>query len=252
MEFPLYELPLKNRIHELMKEWKTYCDAKPEWKGKFVSDGFFPYYTELDDNGQNVRVLFIGRESYGLSEEDYIESYNGMKTANFHNRLLYLAYGIIHGQYTENDWINMDEATVLDKIFAEPKCKGGFSYAFMNASKISNETDNPALDETQFENFIRDKKNLDYMASEIQLLTPDIIVSANLGDLGFFKYFENAKKSENSSDHTKNRCVYHLKVGSKDIPWVDGWHFSAYKRTYESFYSPICSIAKDLLNKKQS
>ena len=246
MEFPSYELPLKNSICELMKRWKTYCDAKPEWKGKFVGDGFFPHYTK-----QTVHVLFIGRESYGLSGENYIESYNGMKTANFHNRLLYLAYGIIHGQYTENDWIKMANATVLDKIFADP-CEDGFSYAFMNASKISNETDNPALDETQFENFIRDKQNLDYIAREIQLLTPDIIVSGNLGDLGFFKYFENAKKSENSSDHTKNRCVYHLKVGSKDIPWIDGWHFSAYKRTYESFYSPICSIAKDLLNKKQS
>ena len=240
MNYPPKEKDLQSKIKALMDEWKAHCDAKSEWQGKFVSDGFFPYYTK-----QAVRVLFIGRESYGKSGGDYIASYNEMSTPNFHNRLLYLAYGIVKSESSLDDWLSMDDAKKLDARFAE---SGGFSYAFMNASKINNATGWTMLCKELFYAFIDDPKNRENIIREIELLDPDIIVSANLGDLGFFDRFPAIERS--ADQPCEDCCVWYLNSGKK-IPWIDGWHFSARKPTFESFYSPICSLAKDLLTEKQ-
>ena len=229
----------RKAFKKFMEDWRSYCD--PKWNGNFVSDGAFPCYED-----QPVRVLFIGRESYGKGGGDYIASYNEMSTPNFHDRLLYLAYGIINGESSLDDWLNMDDAKKLDTKFAEP---AGFSYAFMNASKINNATGWTMLCKEQFYEFIDDPTNQANILREIELLDPDIIVSANLGDLGFFDRFPAIEKSDDQP--CEDCCIWYLNSGKK-IPWIDGWHFSARKRTFESFYSPICSLAKDLLTEKRS
>ena len=161
MNFPPEEKDLESKINDLMGKWKEHCKGK--WKDKvFVSDGFFPYYTK-----QPVRVLFIGRESYGATKEDYdyIQSYNdNCNTPNFHDRLLYLAYGIIHRESTEKDWIKMDNATILNQSLAEVS---GFSYAFMNATKLCN-ADSTNTDVTKFKEFISDKENQRCFIEEIR------------------------------------------------------------------------------------
>ena len=249
MNYPPEELGLKGKIDALMREWKKHCDGTPAWKGYFVSDGFFPYYTK-----QAVKILFIGRESYGLGGADYIEEYyGGMGTPNFHNRLLYLAYGIINGKCSERDWLDMPNAGRLDKSLATP-APDGFSYAFMNASKIDNHTGKSDLVKEQFNVFIGDEANRAFIIEEMKLLDPDIIISANLGDLGFFKYFNEKYgiEEKDKSLNTPNRFIRYITLNGKRIPWIDGWHFSARKSTFECFYEPICSIAKTLTPQQQS
>ena len=246
MDYPPYEAELKANIKKLMDDWQEHCEGNPAWEGHFVSDGFFPYYTK-----QPVKILFIGRESYGSEGGfDYIEEYVGMDTPNFHDRLLYLAYGIIHGECTEKDWLDMPNAGRLDKSLAE---SDGFSYAFMNASKISNYTGSQALDKKQFEAFMQDEDNRKFIIAEIELLDPDIIISANLGDLGFFKYFNEKYGIEETNDksfNTPDRYVRYISLnGKQPIPWIDGWHFSAHKCTFKCFYEPICQVAKNLIGK---
>ena len=250
MNYPPEELGLKGKIDALMREWKKHCDGTPAWKGYFVSDGFFPYYTK-----QAVKILFIGRESCGLGGGvNYIDEYVGMNTPNFHDRLLYLAYGIINGKCSEQDWLDMPNAGRLDKSLATPP-PDGFSYAFMNASKIDNHTGKSDLDKAQFNGFIEDEANREFIIEEIKLLDPDIIISANLGDLGFFKYFNDKYGIEEPNDkslNTPDRFIRYIALNGKSIPWIDGWHFSAHKNTFECFYKPICSIAPKLTPHQQS
>ena len=52
----------REEFDKFMEDWRSYCD--PKWNGNFVSDGAFACYED-----QSVRVLFIGRESYGAGIE---------------------------------------------------------------------------------------------------------------------------------------------------------------------------------------
>ena len=174
------------RIDELMKEWATYCHSQELWKNAiFVEDGPFPYYWN-----QKIKILFIGREAYGMdpSEKniDYWSDIREPSLGVFQSRLLYLAYGIQHGECSYDDWCKMPDAHRLNAIFAEDaqKLDGAFSNAFMNASKLVN-TEGTKIGNI-CRSFINDKVNRLFFIREIELLAPDIIVSANLNDIGFF------------------------------------------------------------------
>ena len=127
--------------------------------------------------------------------------------------------------------------------------KKAFSYAFMNASKILN------IEGTQigntFRKFISDHENLKFIIKEIKLLNPDIVVSANLGDLGLIgelMKFSDIKQAEKHLNND-NRFVYEFEGR---IPWIDTWHFSAHKAHFENFYKPVCEAAKILLGRNAS
>ena len=235
---------LNAKIETLMKEWAEYCHAKwPE--AVFVKDGPFPFYKE-----QTKKILFIGRELPGKinkGEEgsciDYRDERFGMNRLGlFQRRLLYLAYGIKNGEYTFDDWSRMPEAEILDKFFAEDA--KNFSYAFMNASKILN-TEGTKIGNT-FYDFINDEENQKYFLREIEILDPDIIISGNLGDIGFMgKLMPHGKIKQSTEQlNNNNRFIYTFE---NKIPWIDTWHFSAPKAHFEGFYEPICAAAKVLL-----
>jgi len=236
---------MQKDLEALMKEWKDY--SKKTWpKAPFVFDGFFPEY-----EGQGYRILFIGRESYGEADNDYIRALldgEMRNTDNFHSRLLYIAYGILNGEHTISDWIKMPNAKQLNHVFAE---KDGFSYAFMNASKLNNNSGTTDVDAGLFSDFIADPQNQAYFLKEIEILAPDIIISGNLGDKNFMTPFLESKKVQKKDCDNKNFLYYELTLNGKLIPWLDGWHFSARRGSFDSFYNPICSKAKDILGKKK-
>ena len=158
------------RVNELMKEWTTYFHSQDQWRNAiFVEDGPFPYYWN-----QKIKILFIGRELYGnRSAGDpptirYWDEREGMqRLGTFQSRLLYLAYGIINGQYSWEDWQKMNLAKELNCKLAEDSEKVGdaFSYAFMNASKILNEESSQVGKD--FTAFVDDKVNRAFLCARL-------------------------------------------------------------------------------------
>jgi len=236
---------MEKNIEALMKKWADYCHRK--WpKSIFVKDGAFPCYED-----QQTKILFIGRELYGKKNDgdglviNYWDERAGMDNLGvFQSRLLYLAYGISKGQCTEAHWKKMQCAAELDCRFATEE----FSYAFMNASKLLN------VDGTQigdvFYDFINDKTNQDFFIREIELLNPDIIVSGNLGDIGFMAKLEESCKVKQSAKHLNSQNRFNYLFEGK-ISWIDTWHFSAHKAHFEGFYQPVCEAAAIFLGKEQ-
>lgn len=250
--------PLEIEIDSLMKSWAKFCHDQKQWEEAiFVEDGPFPFYEQ-----QKTKILFIGRELYGKRNEgdpltiSYWNERECMeKLGVFQSRLLYLAYGIINGKYTEKDWIEMPNAKKLNDVLAIKEKRHGlkpFSYAFINASKILN-TESKKTGEWFHEFITGDckEKNLEFLLTEISLLNPDIIVSGNLGYCHFFDYFKKPVLSnqENLDIDTSNCCIWSLKLKNKEIKWIDTWHFSAPKSNFDNFYNPVCKAAKILLKK---
>ena len=237
-------------IGDLMNLWFNYCQSK--WPDAvFVKDGPFPFYEQ-----QKTKILFIGREAYGMdpSEKniDYWSDIREPSLGLFQSRLLYLAYGIQHGECSYDDWCKMPDAHRLNAIFAEDakQLDGAFSNAFMNASKLVN-TEGTKIGNI-CRSFINDKVNRLFFIREIELLAPDIIVSANLNDIGFFFHEEFADIVEHDADSEFNNgnCYvwkYKLQSTGKIIPCLDAWHFSAIHPNFEGFYQPICSAARHYL-----
>ncbi len=241
-------------IGALMNLWFDYCQSK--WPNAvFVKDGPFPFYDQ-----QETKILFIGREAYGMDSSvqniDYWSDIRESSLGLFQSRLLYLAHGIINREYTEQHWLvtydSGNGARSLNRIFAEDpaKCKGAFSYAFMNACKLVN-TEGTKIGNT-FRSFINDKVNRLFFIREIELLAPDIIVSANLNDIGFYFHEEFADIVEYAadSDFNNENCYvwkYKLQSTGKIIPCLDAWHFSAIHPNFEGYYQPICSAARHYL-----
>ena len=168
MNYPTDEIDLKKKVDELNSRWEKDCSDG------FVSYGFYPYYTK-----QKYRILFIGRESRGLSGCDYIKALyendyvkgSGVTNGHFHQRIFYLAYGIL------NDFPEYVDIPHSSEIASTDFVKGKLSFAFMNISSISNETGSWT---TQWGTYAKsEEEGLDYRREMIQILSPDIIISAN-------------------------------------------------------------------------
>ena len=168
----------------------------------------------------------------------YKEGYIGTQHINknsFARRLMYVAYGIIHEKPRWQDVPNADD---IAKIFAT---KDGVSFAFMNISKFSNTGENWQADweliNYSFNASIGKGTNL--IERQIALLSPDVIVTMNLGEkvnaLG--KELTEIKKTDNVNSYWNQ-----LSSGKKAL-LLDSFHFSAVKKELDVFYDPICSAA---------
>lgn len=256
-QYPDYEHQLfeenQNLQAELKRSIQTVAtnEEKKMIDDDFVTDGFYPYYTD-----QKVKILFIGKESLGLEGLDYIEILmnsikhndpkgHGLCSNNkdpFHSKSLYIAYGVNHSCY---DWNTIPWASDLGmKHFA---VKGGISYAMVNFSKLSNPAENHwALDKNRFQTYCNliKRTGINWYEEQIRLLNPDLIVSMNIeclistffGDQVIWKY----NKHE---DKEKKVSFGFLTVKGRNIPIVDTWHFSAPGKAFMNCYlNPIAEI----------
>lgn len=244
----LYTLPkdkeLNSDVAKLFDEWRTVVNSSSKIstqdKSSFVSDGFYPGYTN-----QKVRVLFVGRESYQMGGDDYIEEiyprfltndFNGwtLNRYKFFATQFYLAYGFNHGF---PEWNSIPWASELAKDMTKPD---GTSFAFMNLSKFTNWSEGDW--KTNWELVaasIRSGKDDDFLAREASVLSPDVVCTMNIaggfGDLlGEIKYLP-------ESCEGNDIAIHEIKLrNGRIIPLIDMWHFSAPgKSQSNAYYNPI-------------
>lgn len=251
LKYPESELELKSKVEQLNSEWLAFLidllgNEHPDIKELFVSDGFYPNYTT-----QKKKILFIGREALEIGGcnymeflyEAYQEKQIGSRTLNqhrFHSTMLYLTYAIEYGVY---DLKNIPYANEFISEFAQ---LNGISNAFMNLSKFSNESGKWMANQSLINTFTSAsrKASVNFFATEIDLLSPDIIFGMNLGgNMKCFGIYESPKMYGNNNDV----CFQILKTPSgKEYPYLDCWHFSAPgKKVERDIFNPAIEALKD-------
>jgi len=202
-------------------------------------DGFYPQYFS-----QKKRILFIGREAWEFYDDNYLGGlYSVYRNDNpwklnsspFHRRMFRLAYGIICGM---PEWQKIPQAREIagDK-FGEINC---LSFAFMNISKLRNQSGDSAADwglinaahrlSTEGRNFIQE---------EVTILQPHIVITMNLGE-------KVASLGELTPIYASGQVRSHWLVnGGHRSLLIDTWHFAAPNKTdVECFYDPICDAIR--------
>ena len=254
--FPDNEQDKRYEIESLMSDW-----AKAVAPQSFTPDGFYPYYWN-----QPIRVLVVGRESRGLAGIDFIDcvlndgywisSIGGIHINKhiLHRRLMYVVYGIL------KEYPPFEAVPSAAEIGLTIGKKDGMSFAWMNISKISNESDdyrtNYATFGQSFDAATSGPRN--FIEEEVLQLEPDVIVSMNVGQQ-LCKALKDVAKISPISKHDKwLKGVYNLTFKSKqgqNSILIDAYHFAAHDTKYlkgfgdrRSFYDPICSAALDFVN----
>lgn len=245
LSYPQNEIELLNAINKLMSKWKKLGSMST----LFVSDGFYPFYTN-----QRIKILFIGREGIDLAGKNYIEElYKSIKNGRignchlnshkFHSRMLRITYAIENR--TKED---IPQATEISKTFGT---EGGISYAFMNISKLSHESQNGDW-KTKMElvnRFLEENNNIEYLQKEVSLLNPDIIIGMNLGTLynklgkrnvDDVKFFGEVKKDNNGKEEDGNVSLQKIEIAGKEFILIDSYHFSYFGvKDKDIFLKPI-------------
>jgi len=207
-----------------------------------VCDGFYPYYFS-----QRKKILFIGREARGISGCNYLDilfdAYRHTKRigrqhlnrSRFHYRMLRIAYGIMNGAVK---WKDTPRASQIGDTFGTAD---GLSFAFMNISNLSNDSDTWQVDRpvwnaahllsTQRRNFIQE---------EIAILEPDIIITMNLG-----RNKLDSLGSRTPINYSTQATSYWLDTGTRRSLLIDTWHFSTWtKNDIADYYTPICDAIR--------
>ncbi|UZE97276.1 hypothetical protein [Alkalimarinus alittae] len=240
LHYPENELVIQNELNSVFREWSSFAIGKPfpnkRTSDDMVLDGFYPYYSK-----QKCKVLFVGRESLGLTGDNYIDLLHhiyttkktiGDKTLNqhrFHALMFYITYGL------NNDcchWNDIPMATEIADTFASER---GISFAFMNLSKLSNDTDDWNADWALIDGFVDvfNDSPVNYFANQIDTVCPDIILTMNLesrlkvlGEVSVIEYGECAS-------------YYTLRTANKKYLLIDLYHFSAIKSQQSCYYEPV-------------
>ncbi len=257
--FPDNEIERRKQIELLMKEWAA--AVRPQ---SFTPDGFYPYYWN-----QPIRVLAIGRESRGLTNRDYIDcvltdgywiSRIGGKHINghiLHRRLMYVVYGILKG------FPAFSSLPTAAEIGLSVGRKDGISFAWMNVSKISNESRDYR---TNYNNLDRSYSAStsgmrNFLADEVLLLAPDVIISMNVGQSLIKALKDIADITPLGKSPRWLKGVYDVTFRTDDRKksvLIDSYHFAAHDtRTLkgvndkDSFYDPICAAVKGFIDTRE-
>jgi len=227
--FELYsneEQYLFQKFSTLFSDWNKMLKSFPEVSNIGTSfDGFYPGYLK-----QETKILFIGRENRELEDNNYIEvlykaikeNTIGEQTLNqslFHRRMIYLTYAL---KYGERNIYNIDYADEISPIFGDE-----LSYAFMNLSKFSNDSDNSqSADWGQISKFVDlSSAPRNFIAEEIELIDPDIIFTMNISP--FFSKIGNIipMLGDYSLAFSAGK-PYKMIINQKSVLVIDTHHFS--------------------------
>lgn len=242
-----------------------YSSLNEEDKKLFNMDGFYPYYTQ-----QPLRLLFVGREACWMSGKNYIEtllkdlregkvnSYS-IDQYPFHKRQFYMAYGILSAvakedgelefpEWNDVPWAadlgkilfarnNKNEEAYTDATIKPQHCFSGMSWAFMNLSKLSNDTGDWKTDDRRYRPFVESHK--DCIKQEFDLLKPDLIIGANVYDLVNILGYD-----EKSCDRENANCYYYPSPKEGIPPFLNCYHFSAIKNDKTCFYDAVMQVLK--------
>jgi hypothetical protein len=237
-------------LEKLFRDWHQHfakntsaLDKYKQTADDMVFDGFYPHYFS-----QKKQIVFIGRETLEMAGNNYIEDlyksyrseekYIGARHLNhyqFHNRMFYIAYGILNGM---PEWQRIDYADKLSNTFGMPD---GLSFAFMNISKLSNESGDWKADQNLINAAYRlSTEGRNFIQEEIAILEPHILIAMNLGEK-----LDSLGKLSDSIYESAGVKSYWLKSGGHRSLLIDSWHFSAPgKENIADYYVPICDAIR--------
>ena len=256
--YPENEKPKLARLENLFRDWHQHFSSAGSGSNKCVADGmvfdgFYPHYFS-----QKTRVLFIGREARGIESFNNLEvlypAYREGKRIgdqhlnanNFHSRMMYVAYGIVNEMPVSQDmseasktalWKKIPYASEIGDTFGEPN---GLSFAFMNISKLSNESENWQSDWGVINSAHQlSSQGRTFNQEEVAILEPHIVITMNLED-------KIASLGELSPIHSSPFArSFWLNSGGHRSLLIDTFHFTAPgKGDIEDFYVPICEAIR--------
>lgn len=245
----------RKQLIELMNDWKKVISNKDKILfnddgeehdaiSYFGSDGFFPGYFN-----QEIKVLFIGREARDNSNGDLVvkmlqefEEKSYITKSIFWRRLIYILYGII----TKENYVYEDIPNIVE-IIDELKNQSKLGFAFMNVSKYSNDREDGATSDFKLINrFLVDSElnKRNFIKEEIEILNPDVIVTANLWDgnisLDILELCFPNKKLVSTIDDKAN--LYNFSLNGREIKLIDLWHFSKPGSDKDKYYDPVVEL----------
>lgn len=253
-----FEQTKYEELEALFVEWRKQLAC--EWQVDlekintiFVEDGFYPGYYN-----QNPRILFMGREGRGLADcytytgclfqwyKEGILDGKKLENSQFHSLICYLTYAF-KMYWANGTFPRWNDIPWASEIGSGIGTHNGCSFAFMNLSKISNDSKQFNTDYATMSRFLDASKKGDFIAREIDILDPTLIVTMN-----FSPYFSSAGievvTDENHTiefDANHDVCFQFAKIGGKIRPLLDMWHFSAWTKDMNSnYYNPLMSIAE--------
>jgi hypothetical protein len=241
-----------------MKEWKKEISKKPkivffddneEYSPEeyFYLDGFFPNYYNHDP-----KILFIAREARKTSGEDFIEnsllyfkSDAKINDSIFWRRIFYILYGI-----RTKGKINFDNIPYPYDFVRELDKNNNYGFALMNISKYSNDREDGGkkADTVLINRFLEDS-NLsirNYFKEELEILDPDVIITANLWDgkinEGYLNICFNDIKPIKSIEGANLSTMV---INKKNIKIIDLYHFSMPGSDKNYYYDPVNKLLFD-------
>ena len=246
----------QSELNKLFSEWKKIISKKEDIIFQddnlpyspalyFATDGFFPGYWQ-----QKIKPLFIARETRYNSGQDIITNTiyswkdEGKLPSNnsFWGRILRIVYGIQNGGKIPFE--ELPETTTIAQNMIQTN---NFGFAFMEVSKYSNDSDTGGTKDKKLMNrFLLDSEleKRNFFADEIEILEPNIIITANLWDgtiknSGFESTFENWKTIK---DIPQTAILYEVTIKGKKYRLIDLYHFSAVLSEKEYFYEPVMGM----------
>lgn len=249
------EIENRKKIVSLMNDWReeiskkdkiTFFDDGKKYSPEdyFYFDGFFPNYYN-----QDIKVLFIAREARWQSGLDFIESsLNYFKNDTrinaviFWRRIFYMLYGI----RTKGEFKYKDIPYPYDFIQEIDK-NNNYGFALMNMSKYSNDRDDGATADVKLINqFLKDSdlKKRNFFQEELEILNPDLIITANLWDgkieEEYLKICFNDLKLINKIENVASLST--MMIGTKVTKLIDLWHFSMPGSDKDYYYDPVIEL----------
>lgn len=241
------EAEKRKQLLKLMQDWN---ETLPEENKGFGYDGFFPeYYSSIP------RVLFMAREPRSSGDlikitiedqfNDYYKTYNECKGDHFWRRILCM-YHIIrkNGELDEN--MTSDDIAKLAYDTAKSK---DYGFAYMNLSKYSN--DSGRRDQHLMRKFFADSKldRRNFLKEELELLDPDIIITAHLWDraipqITMDAYFGIADDLKNK-ECAEEASLRNYKIKNKTVKLLDLYHFSnkpGFKPDMDFYLKPVSKL----------
>lgn len=215
----------------------------------FAKDVFFPGYFN-----QEKKVCFIGRETRSIGGKDFRETTMEDYFTRFENKnnwwrhILYIVYGI-----RNEGKLSYENIPPADKILAEMKKEEKYGFAVINISKYSNDDENSwQTNKDLVHRFLEDSdlEKTNFFERELQILDPDVIITANLWDETIEKKYLNLCLPNINFSSTRN-VIYKgnsvaeygkYNLNGRLIDFIDLYHSSAVKSDKYCFYNPAMKI----------
>lgn len=250
MIYPNSEIDRYKENEALFAEWsdvlmKSSIPSLSALSNHITKDGFYPFFSK-----QKVKILYVGRDSYGMGGANYLEVFFNIYRKEkhlcqppihinrhaFHSKMLRIAWAVNNGFPA---WQSIPNASKIGDTFGE---ENGLSFAFINIGKVRAEDDFTHSHRESIESFCVESAKSNLIQRQIDIIEPDVIISMKLGDWGIFQYMGETKLIERNKDIS----VSELKTSKRTYHLLDCWHFSAVKSHNTRFYEPISNALKNL------